>query len=107
MILTLVQFALPDAIDLAEAERRFLSSAPKYLALPGLIRKHYVLTEDGRAAGGVYLWESRAAAEAVYTDEWRARVAELYGAPPTIQWFESPVGVDNRLGTITRDGTAA
>jgi hypothetical protein len=100
MIITLVQFPLPEPIDLAEAELRFRSSAPKYLALPGLLRKHYVLTEDGRFAGGIYLWESRAAAEAVYSGEWRERVAALYGAEPTITWFDSPVGVDNLLGTV-------
>ena len=100
MIITLVQFPLPEPIDLAEAERRFRSSAPKYLGLPGLLRKHYVLTEDGRFAGGIYLWESRAAAEAVYSGEWRERVAVLYGAEPQITFFESPVGVDNGLGTI-------
>lgn len=100
MILTLVRFALPEPIDLAEAERRFHSSAPKYLDVPGLLRKHYVRSEDGRFAGGVYLWESRAAAEAVYSGEWRARVAALYGAEPQIDWFDSPVTVDPLTGSI-------
>jgi hypothetical protein len=100
MILTLVQFALPEPIDLAEATRRFESSAPKYLGLPGLRRKHYVLSEDGRFAGGVYLWDSRAAAEAVYSGEWKERVAALYGSEPVVTWFESPVGVDNLSGRI-------
>ncbi|MDK9695250.1 MAG: YdhR family protein [Siculibacillus sp.] len=100
MILTLVRFALPEPIDLAEATRRFESSAPKYLGLPGLLRKDYVLSEDGRFAGGVYLWESRAAAQAVYSGEWRARVAALYGSDPEVTFFESPVGVDNLTGTI-------
>jgi hypothetical protein len=100
MILALVRFALPDPIDLAEATRRFESSAPKYLGLPGLMRKHYVLSDDGRFAGGVYLWESRAAAEAVYSGEWVARVAALYGAEPEILFFASPVTVDNGTGTI-------
>ncbi len=100
MILTLVQFELPEAIDLAEATRRFESSAPKYVDLSGLLRKHYVLSEDGRRAGGVYLWETRAAAEAVYSGEWRDRVAALYGAPPSLLWFESPVTVDNLTGLI-------
>lgn len=100
MILTLVRFALPEPIALAEAERRFRSSAPKYLDVPGLLRKHYVRSEDGRFAGGVYLWESRAAAEAVYSGEWRARVAALYGAEPQIDWFDSPVTVDPLAGSI-------
>ena len=100
MIIALVQFALPEPIDLDEAKRRFLSSAPKYLGLHGLMRKHYVLAEGGRAAGGIYLWESREAAETAYSGEWRARVAALYGAEPVITWFASPVTVDDATGTI-------
>ena len=100
MITVLVQFKLPAPITLAEATQRFESSAPKYRNLPGLIRKYYVLSEDGETAGGVYLWESRAAAERVYNGEWRERVAALYRAEPAIAWFESPVIVDNRTGEV-------
>jgi len=57
MITTLVQFALPSPITLAEATRRFESSAPKYQNLAGLIRKYYIRSEDGRIVGGIYLWE--------------------------------------------------
>jgi hypothetical protein len=103
MITTIVQFRLPSAIPLAEATRRFESSAPKYQKLPGLIRKYYIRSEDGRVAGGVYLWESRQAAERVYDGAWRARVEKLYGAKPRIAWFDSPVVVDNLAGgTITK-----
>jgi hypothetical protein len=98
MITTLVQFALPQPISLAEATRRFESSAPKYQNLAGLIRKYYIRAEDGRVAGGIYLWESRAAAERVFGGEWRERVAKLYGAEPSITWFDSPVIVDNLAG---------
>ena len=103
MITALVQFALPAPISLAEATKRFESSAPKYQNMPGLVRKYYVRSEDGRTAGGIYLWESRDAAEAVYNGEWRARVEMLYGAKPTITWFDTPVVVDNLAGgTITK-----
>ena len=99
MITAVVQFALPSPISLEEAARRFESSAPKYQGLPGLIRKYYIRSQDGRTAGGIYLWESRAAAEAVYSGEWRARVEQLYGAKPEITWFDTPVIVDNLTGT--------
>ena len=98
MITAIVQFQLPSPITLAEATRRFESSTPKYQNLPGLIRKYYIRSEDGRIAGGVYLWQSRQAAERVYDGEWRARVEKLYGAKPTITWFDSPVVVDNLAG---------
>ena len=102
MITALVQFTLPSPISLAEATSRFESSAPKYQNLRGLIRKYYLRSADGRTAGGVYLWESRAAAEAVYDAEWTARVEKLYGGKPTITWFDTPVVVDNAAGAITK-----
>lgn len=98
MIVTLVQFEMSPPLSLADAAQRFASSAPKYQNLPGLIRKHYVRSEDGRRVGGIYLWESRAAAERVYSGEWRERVAKLYGVEPVIQWFDAPVSVDNAAG---------
>ena len=33
------------------------------------MRKYYLRSEDGHRAGGVYLWETRVAAEAVYNAE--------------------------------------
>jgi hypothetical protein len=95
MITTLVQFTLPSPITLDEATRRFESSAPKYKSIAGLVRKYYIRSEDGRVAGGIYLWTSRQAAERMYDAAWRARVEELYGAAPTITWFDTPVIVDN------------
>jgi Putative mono-oxygenase ydhR len=97
MITTIVQFQLPAPVTLDEATRRFESSAPKYQNLAGLIRKYYIRSEDGRVAGGVYLWESREA-ERLYDREWRERVEKLYGAKPVISWFDSPVIVDNLAG---------
>src|SRR5215211_2755392 len=98
MITTLVQFQMSTPITIEDATRRFESSAPKYQNLPGLIRKYYIRSEDGRAAGGIYLWGSRQAAEKDYSGEWRARVEKLYGGKPVITWFDSPVIVDNFMG---------
>jgi Putative mono-oxygenase ydhR len=98
MITALVQFNLPTPITLAEAAKRFEGSAPKYQNVPGLIRKYYIRSEDGRVAGGIYLWESREMAERIYNGEWRERVEKLYGAKPSINWFDTPVIVDNQAG---------
>lgn len=93
MITAIVNFPMTDDVTLDQARELFEGSAPKYKGLPGLVRKYY-LFGNGKG-GGVYLWESRAAAEAVYTDEWRAMIKERYGAEPEISYFESPVIVDN------------
>jgi hypothetical protein len=103
MITALVQFQLPSPITLAEATRRFEASAPKYQNVAGLVRKYYIRSQDGRVAGGIYLWATREAAEHMYNGEWRERVTNLYGTKPTITWFDSPVIVDNSTGgTITK-----
>lgn len=94
MIVAVVNFALPTPISVADAEVAFGASAPAYQRVPGLIRKHYLLTEDGSVGGGVYLWEDKASAEALYDDAWRTRLIERYGAEPTVTYYLSPVTVD-------------
>jgi hypothetical protein len=100
MIVTIVTFQLPKPATLAEITKTFQATAPKYQGLPGLLRKNYWMSEDGRRAGGIYVWESRDAADRVYTPEWRTFVEGKYGTPPSIEYLHSPVMVDNRDGTI-------
>ena len=102
MITTIVQFGLPKPVSLEEAAKMFESTAPRSRNLPGLVRKYYLRSEDGRTAGGVYLWESRAQAEKVYNAEWRERVSRLYGNAPQVTYFDTPVIVDNQTGTTTK-----
>ena len=102
MITTIVQFGLPKPVSLEKAAQMFESTAPRYQNLSGLVRKYYLRSEDGRTAGGVYLWESRAQAEKVYNAEWRERVSKLYGNTPQVTYFDTPVIVDNATGAITK-----
>lgn len=94
MIIAVVRFPLPQPLSSGAATEAFLASAPSYQAIPGLLRKHYLRAPDGESAGGVYLWESREAAEKLYTDEWRQRLASRYGTEPTVEFFESLVTVE-------------
>ena len=103
MITALVQFKLPEALSRVQAQEIFSGTAPKYRAVQGLIRKYYILSEDGKTAGGVYLWKSREDAERLYTDDWKAFILEKYGSNPFITYFESPVIVDNITGEIVKD----
>lgn len=103
MITTLVQIKLSETLSLNKAQDIFASTAPKYLEVEGLIRKYYILSEDGETAGGVYLWESRKAAKMLYTDEWKNFIFQKYGSEPSVTYFNSPVIVDNLLGEIIKD----
>ena len=103
MIVAIVTFKLPKRWSVAEAAAVIKSTAPKYLGKAGLRRKHYYVTEDGDRAGGIYFWESKAAAEACYTQEWRAMVTDKYGAAPEILYAAVPVSVDNVSNRIEAD----
>jgi len=95
MITVLVRFKLPQPISTTQAKEIFLGTAPKYLGMPGLIRKYYFVASDGAEAGGIYLWQSRQDAEQVYTEEWKAFVRSKYGSEPSLSFLETPVVVDN------------
>ena len=101
MIVAIVTFRLPAPTSLDEITKTFQSTAPRYQGIPGLLRKNYWLSEDGRRAGGIYVWETRADAERVYTADWKKLVESKYGNPPEIEYLHSPVMVDNRDGTIS------
>ncbi len=103
MITVIAQFKLPQPITRELARQTFLSTAPKYKDLPGLIRKYYLLSQDGGTAGGVYLWNSREDAERLYTQEWKSFVREKYGTDAALTYFECPVVVDNISHEILSD----
>lgn len=106
MITAIVQFRLPPGTTLEDATALFQRSAPLYRGKPGLVRKYYLYGEDG-TAGGVYLWESREAAEKAYDAAWRRMIAERYGAEPQVTYFESPVIVDNAAGHASQNAGRA
>jgi hypothetical protein len=103
MIITLTSFTLPERLSRDEIHKIFLSTAPKYREPGGLYSKHYVISENGTSVGGVYMWKTRADAEAMYTDAWREFVRGKYGTEPSVTYFDCPVIVDNVAGKIIPD----
>lgn len=100
MITAIVNFKLPGGIDSKKATEMFKGSAPRYRGMQGLVRKYYLFDEVKQVAGGVYLWKSKADAEALYTPEWKAWATERFGAAPDIRYFETAVIVDNESEKI-------
>jgi hypothetical protein len=103
MITVIVEFKLPQPMTVDQARETFQSTAPKYLGMAGLVRKYYFLSDDGAKAGGIYLWQSRAEADRVYTDDWKAFVRGKYGSEPTLTYLACPVVVDNLSNEILVD----
>jgi hypothetical protein len=99
MITAIVRFTLPHGTSLDAATAML---APNYKDALGLVRKYYLYGENG-IGGGVYLWESREAADRQYSATWKRRIAERYGTPPEITYYETPVIVDNARGKASAE----
>ncbi|HEV7446553.1 MAG TPA: hypothetical protein VGO18_28550 [Steroidobacteraceae bacterium] len=55
MITVIDSIQLSAPITLDEARRIFLSTAPQYQGVAGLVRKYYVLSQDRTSVGGISL----------------------------------------------------
>ena len=69
------------------------------ICLSRALADHHLQGDEGLAlpararhgsGGGVYLWESREAAERMYTADWKKMIADRYGTAPQITYFETP-----------------
>jgi hypothetical protein len=101
--IVVVQFDLPKRSE-DDAIKGGMSTAPTYreLGKKGLIRKDYLNGDGG--TGGVYLWESRAAAEGWFTEERISDLTRRFGARPRLTWYDTHVTVDNAKGETRVNG---
>lgn len=98
MISELVMFDLPPGMSRAEVVQGMREVAPAWRRNPDLIRKTFLYDAGNSRTGALYLWKNRAAAEAAHDAAWRRRVMDRYGSVPTLQYFDTPLVVDNALG---------
>lgn len=99
MIFALVTFVPFKGQSLSAADQLalFERTAPKYQAIPGLIRKYFIGQtgrEDARA-GGAYEFQTMAHAQAYFSPAWAKTMTDNYGSDLRIEYFEAPCVVDN------------
>jgi len=101
MIVELVTFRAPEGANwqtiLADAK----TTLPRWRANSNLVRKHYLVSDDGRMCAGLYIWPSREAAVQAHDADWIPGVEKRTGAPPTITYFDLMMVLDNEANTIT------
>ena len=102
MITEIVTFKLPEGMTHKDVVANFEKTAPNWRANPDLIRKYYLVDTNNGVAGGVYLWKERAHADKWHGEAFRNKVKEIYGSEPTIQFFDTPIVVDNAVGAILK-----
>lgn len=101
MVGELVTFRHPDGTTREQALQGALAVAPLWQANPRLIRKHFLLGEDG-AGAGFYIWPTREDAQAAHNPDWIARKEAETGATVSIQYFDLMLIVDNETGEVVQ-----
>ena len=100
MITAIVSMPLPKSFTYAGYVENTKKIADRFRNIPGLIRKNFLYSEETRTGGGVYLWESKEAAETCYAGPWRDAILSTFGVEPNIVFYKTPVVVDNAVGEI-------
>jgi heme-degrading monooxygenase HmoA len=89
-VVTLVEVAAPPGLTRERLLAGFAAAVPAHRAAPGLLRKHFIIS-DNNTFGGVYLWQDEASARAWFNADWHARVRQTYGSDARIEWFDTPI----------------
>jgi heme-degrading monooxygenase HmoA len=93
-VATLVEIPLPRGIGRERLLAEFNAAVPEYQKVPGLLRKHFILSQGDSTTGtfgGVYLWRDEASAKAWFNTAWHQRVTQAYGQVAKIEWFDAPI----------------
>jgi len=97
-VAVVVSIAVPPGLSRAKVEALFQQQAPSFQALPALKQKYFTVSDDGRYAGGIYLWTTAAAAREFFNDTWKSRVVSAYGSPAELRWFDAPLVIQGKAG---------
>ena len=96
MTTAIIQYPLPPGAPMDAVKSGFLEVAPFFQSPPGLLRKYFLLSDDGARGGGVYLWTSRQTARDFSEGTIRPMIKEKCHVEPSITYFETPVIVDKQ-----------
>ena len=95
MITVITRFAVPAEVSTSAMRGAIAQAAPAFHNVPHLLRKQFLLSPDGRTAGGVYLWEDEAAARTFMQERVAPMIRDQFRAEPTFEFHDSPVIVEN------------
>ena len=83
-----VSITRPAGVTDARLNAEFTRAIPVYAQVPGLERKYFTYTQTG--FGGLYLFETEAAAKAHFNAAWLERVQKTYGVKASPVYFSVP-----------------
>ena len=104
MITSITRFQLPPGIPTETIKSGYLEVASHFKHPSGLLRKYFLISEDGKTGGGVYLWKSMEQARTFSEEAIRPMIRDTFKVEPSIEYYDSPVIVDNVTSEIIADG---
>jgi heme-degrading monooxygenase HmoA len=102
-VATLVLIAMPQGATRERLLAEFNAAVPAYQKVPGLLRKNFIVSDDGQF-GGVYLWADKAAADQWFTAAWFDRVRYTYRNEASVEWFDVPILTPSTLAENKIEG---
>ena len=93
-------YPAPAGLSKERADELFAQTAQIYVGVPGLVRKYFGYSEDGSTIVGVYLWRSKADADAFYSPKWVAGVRSRWGVMPAKSEWYVPQVVESAEGRV-------
>jgi Putative mono-oxygenase ydhR len=103
MITSITRFQLPPGVPTEAVKKGFAEVAPKFKQPPGLLRKYFLISQDGKTGGGVYLWKSMEQARTFSEGMLRTMIRDKFKVEPSIEYYDAPVIVDNLTSEIIAD----
>lgn len=101
----LVKYVLSNPVPRATMLAGFKAAEQRFRTAPDLIRKYFCYDEANHTGHSVYLWESAAAADEFFNEDFYARFKEKFGATPEVFMVDTLMIVDNAADkTLTNEG---
>lgn len=100
-------YPAPASLTTEKADKLFADVADMYIGVPGLVRKYFGYAEDGQTIVGIYLWRTKAEANAFYSPDWTAGVISRWGVMPTKSEWHVPQVVESAEGRVITDRAPA
>jgi heme-degrading monooxygenase HmoA len=102
-VATVVKVPTPWYAPRSLVTSRMRDTVGLYASLPGLAFKAFSLAQADRAFGGLYLWQSEAAANAWFNPAWFERVERERGSKADVRSLQVSHVLDNTPGGIQAD----
>jgi heme-degrading monooxygenase HmoA len=98
MIGAIVTLGPGENLDRERATAVAEQQGPLFQGMDGLLSKVFMWNDETKTVINTYVWDSEEAARAFFTPELKARVIELYGVEPHVQFAEVSALIENRVG---------